>query len=288
MFAMLTTPGCCERWAECSWGACGSGGVSAASSVRSLNTQQGAGPKPPAAAAGAKADSPPPSPPAGSAPAGGSDAQVAVASRPVGPQDYSIAMKEAHKLASVPHGAPLHPGEVGPLSGLPRQNMDPGRVLIFSNSKSPEQQGRQKTAFNRSFPHWSIEYLDQAPKWVNPLMGWTSTADTKHQAAVSMQFYSAQEAVAFCERQGWQYEIQEPNVPRDTRSRRYAAYGDNFSIKRHGIPDLSHLPSENATAAPQKNAAAGTRIAQREDAGGGAGSGKAPDGHSSKSSAGGV
>ncbi|KAG2435665.1 hypothetical protein HXX76_006867 [Chlamydomonas incerta] len=219
-------------------------------SARALNTQQGAGPRPPAVA---KSDFPP----AGSAPAGGGDKQLA--SRPVGPQDYSIAMKMAQKLASVPHGTPLAPGEAGRLSGLPRHELNPGRVLIFSNSKNPEQQGRQKSAFNKSFPHWSIEYLDPASKWINPLMGWTSTADTKHQAAVNMQFHTAEEAAAFCERQGWEYEIQEPNAPRDTRSRRYAAYGDDFSIKRHGIPDLSHLPSENAAAVE--------RSAQRESGG---------------------
>ncbi|PNW72121.1 hypothetical protein CHLRE_16g681700v5 [Chlamydomonas reinhardtii] len=270
---------------KCNAGGSGSGtGANAGKAARYLNTNQGAGPKQPAGAAGAKADPAPPPPPAASTPAGGGDSKVAVADRPVGPQDYSIAMRAAYKLASVPHGAPLVPGEVSRLSGLPRQEQTPRRVLIFSNSKSPEQQGRQKTAFNRSFPHWSMEYLDPADKWINPLIGWTSSADTKHQAAVNFQFYTAEEAIAFCERQGWEYEIQVPQIPRDTRSRRYAAYGDNFSIKRHGIPDLSHLPSENAAPSSNQNAAAAERIAQSE----GGASGKAADGYGSKSSAGGV
>ncbi|GIL77463.1 hypothetical protein Vretimale_2976 [Volvox reticuliferus] len=157
--------------------------------------------------------------------------------------DYAVVLKLAQQIASHSGGGIMARGSAGVVSGVREVALSPRRVLIFSNARSPEQQGRQKTGFNREFPHWSIEFLDVTDKWVNPLIGWTSSPDTKHQAAVALQFYKAEEAITFCERQGWEYEVAPPNEPREGRGRRWATYGDNFSIKRHGLPDLSHLPS---------------------------------------------
>lgn len=76
-------------------------------------------------------------------------------------------------------------------------------------------------------------------------MGWTSTADPLENVGRSLltNFNTAEEAAAFAERQGWEYTIEHPNQRRTTRQRRYAGYGDNFSTKRKGVPDLSSLPS---------------------------------------------
>ncbi|KXZ55673.1 hypothetical protein GPECTOR_2g1223 [Gonium pectorale] len=152
----------------------------------------------------------------------------------------------AQRLAVAP-GGPVEHGAAGRVSGVRKVDLAPHKVLIFSNARSPEQQGRQRTGFNKSMPHWSMELLDYSEKWVNPLIGWTSTADSMQQAAVALQFYSADEAIAFANRQGWSYEVEQPNEPRQGRSRRWATYGDNFSVKRHGLPDLSHLPSNAAS-----------------------------------------
>ncbi|GLC42660.1 ndufs4 NADH dehydrogenase Fe-S protein subunit [Pleodorina starrii] len=191
---------------------------------------------PPSAAAAAAAAAVPPPPPTATP----QQQQHYYAS------DYSIALRLAQQLASRSGDGtapPMPRGAAGLLSGLRDVDLAPRRVLIFPNARNPEQQGRQKTAFNRNMPSWSIEFLDVTDKWVNPLMGWTSTPDTKHQAAVALQFYTAEEAIAFCDRQGWDFEVEQPHLPREGRGRRWATYGDNFSIKRHGLPDLSHLPS---------------------------------------------
>ena len=60
-------------------------------------------------------------------------------------------------------------------------------------------------------------------------MGWTSTADQlDHVGRSAMQFWSKEDCIAFCEKHGWEYEIQEPNVRSKVRSKRFPSYGDNF------------------------------------------------------------
>jgi NADH dehydrogenase (ubiquinone) Fe-S protein 4 len=120
------------------------------------------------------------------------------------------------------------------------------RVRVFSPARTAGQQGLGGTALAYGgSPGWKIEF-DVRSKWTNPLMGWTSTADPLENVAAigAMTFYSKEEAVAFCERQGWSVaEADDPNLPRPDRQRRFAGYGDNFSTRRKGVPDLSHLRS---------------------------------------------
>lgn len=33
----------------------------------------------------------------------------------------------------------------------------------------------------RNCPAWGVEFLDPVERWINPLMGWTSTGDAMHQ-----------------------------------------------------------------------------------------------------------
>lgn len=60
-------------------------------------------------------------------------------------------------------------------------------------------------------------------------MGWTSSADPMENVArASLFFFTKEEAVAFCEKNGWMYTVDEPNQRRTTRQKRYAGYGDNY------------------------------------------------------------
>lgn len=69
----------------------------------------------------------------------------------------------------------------------------------------------------------------RVPRWENPLMGWTSTADALDQVARSaLQFDTKEDAIAFCKKHGWEFAVREPQMRRTSRSRRYAGYGDNF------------------------------------------------------------
>ena len=60
-------------------------------------------------------------------------------------------------------------------------------------------------------------------------MGWTSTADPlENMARANMFFYTKEEAIAFCTKNAWEYEVDEPKQRRNDRQKRFNAYGDNY------------------------------------------------------------
>ena len=67
---------------------------------------------------------------------------------------------------------------------------------------------------------WVVEFEPTAPKTTDPLMGWTSADDTTQQ--LTLNFASEAEAVAFAEKHGLDYEIQQPKR-RTVRPKSYAA-----------------------------------------------------------------
>ena len=75
---------------------------------------------------------------------------------------------------------------------------------------------------------WVLDYEPEQPRAVEPLMGWTSSGDMRSQ--VKLRFETKDEAVAYCERKGIDYEVAEPKpVARKTMS-----YADNFAFNRRG------------------------------------------------------
>ena len=86
-----------------------------------------------------------------------------------------------------------------------------------------------KTAMQSGFANtksWVLDFEPEAPRRVEPLMGWTSSADTRQQ--VRLQFDTREEAIAYCEHNGIPYQVCEPNPPK----RRVMAYADNFAYTR--------------------------------------------------------
>jgi hypothetical protein len=71
-----------------------------------------------------------------------------------------------------------------------------------------------------------LDFEQASPKGVEPLMGWTSSADTRQQ--VRLHFDSKEEAIAYCEKNGLPYRVIEPNPPK----RLIQAYADNFAYTR--------------------------------------------------------
>ena len=66
-------------------------------------------------------------------------------------------------------------------------------------------------------------------RWENPLIGWTSTADPMDSVArATMNFYTQEEAEAFCLKHGWAFEVQAPKEQTEARPKRFLGYGDNF------------------------------------------------------------
>jgi hypothetical protein len=94
---------------------------------------------------------------------------------------------------------------------------------IYKPAKTAMQSGAAKTK------EWVLDYEPEQPREIEPLMGWTSSGDMRQQ--VHLQFDSAQEAIAYCERQGIAYQLFENKPP---PPRRGLSYADNFAFKRRG------------------------------------------------------
>ncbi|KAK4684177.1 NADH dehydrogenase (ubiquinone) Fe-S protein 4, partial [Tremellales sp. Uapishka_1] len=81
------------------------------------------------------------------------------------------------------------------------------QVRIYQPTKSTMQSGKAKTS-------WKIDWdtLQGAGRWENPLMGWAATAD--YMQGTSLAFKTKEDAIHFAEKQGWDYQLQQPNVPK--------------------------------------------------------------------------
>jgi hypothetical protein len=91
---------------------------------------------------------------------------------------------------------------------------------IYKPSKTAMQSGLANTK------SWVLDFEPEAPRQVEPLMGWTSSGDMRQQ--LKLRFGSKEEAIAYCERHGIAYQVFEdmPSV------RRGVSYADNFAFKR--------------------------------------------------------
>jgi len=93
-------------------------------------------------------------------------------------------------------------------------------VRIFQPSKNAMQSGRGATH------QWLLEYDQTVARQADPLMGWTSSRDTRQQ--LRLRFDTKEEAIAYCEREGLMYSLEEPRE----RKVRPKAYADNFAFQR--------------------------------------------------------
>jgi len=91
---------------------------------------------------------------------------------------------------------------------------------IYRPSKTAMQSGTAKAK------DWLLDYEPEQAREIEPLMGWTSSADMRQQ--VRLRFDSADEAIAYCERYGIVYQVFEVKAP----VRRPMSYSDNFAFRR--------------------------------------------------------
>ncbi len=96
------------------------------------------------------------------------------------------------------------------------------QVRIYQPPKTAMQSGRANTR------RWVLEFEPTAPRQVEPLMGWTSSRDTRGQ--VRLRFGSSEEAVAFARKHGLMYTLERP-LEKKIRPK---AYADNFRYDRVG------------------------------------------------------
>ncbi len=93
-------------------------------------------------------------------------------------------------------------------------------VVIYQPAKNAMQSGRANAR------QWRLELETSQARTFDPVMGWTGGRETDGQ--VHLGFGSKEEAVAFAEKQGLTYQVQEPHV----RRVRPKNYSDNFSYTR--------------------------------------------------------
>ena len=80
---------------------------------------------------------------------------------------------------------------------------------IYKPAQTAMQSGPARTK------EWVLEYEPEAPREIDPLMGWTSSRDMKSQ--IRLAFDTKEEAIAYAERNGIPYRLTEPK-PRRARA----------------------------------------------------------------------
>ncbi|WP_421694347.1 ETC complex I subunit [Aestuariivirga sp.] len=94
-------------------------------------------------------------------------------------------------------------------------------VRIFKPSRNAMQSGKAK------YDQWLLQFEAREPRTVDPLMGWTSSADTRQQLTLS--FDTKEEAIAYCEREGLAFTVL-PEAPAAKFIKK--SYSDNFKFGR--------------------------------------------------------
>ena len=91
---------------------------------------------------------------------------------------------------------------------------------IYRPSRTAMQSGQALTK------RWVLEYEPASPRTVEPLMGWTSSADMRSQ--IVLEFGTREEAVAYAAKHEIPYQVFEPH-PAKVRPK---SYSDNFRSDR--------------------------------------------------------
>ena len=91
---------------------------------------------------------------------------------------------------------------------------------IYSPTRTAMQSGK------RNLGIWLLEFDANAPRTVEPLMGYTSSSDMLSQ--VHLKFGSSEEAIAYATKHGIAFRVEEPKEPK----RRRVSYTDNFKFDR--------------------------------------------------------
>ncbi len=94
---------------------------------------------------------------------------------------------------------------------------------IYKPARNAMQSGHARSQ------RWVLEFEPEAARGIEPLMGWTSSVDTRQQ--LRLEFDTKEQAIAYAVRNGLAYRVFEPSEVGTKRK----SYADNF---RWGRPDL--------------------------------------------------
>ena len=92
---------------------------------------------------------------------------------------------------------------------------------IYKPAQNVMQQGKGATR------EWVLEYVPDEARVIEPLMGWTSSGDTRRQ--VRLNFATKDEAIAFAAENGIAFRLEEPPATK----LRPKSYAKNFKYGRH-------------------------------------------------------
>lgn len=99
------------------------------------------------------------------------------------------------------------------------------RARIYQPARTAMSSGTAKT--NK----WVLEFAPAQAREVDPLMGWTSSADTQSQ--VRLQFATKEAALEYARENDIDVQVQDPN--RRKPNIRPGGYGENFATGRRGV-----------------------------------------------------
>ncbi|MCR9148050.1 MAG: ETC complex I subunit [Rhodobacteraceae bacterium] len=95
---------------------------------------------------------------------------------------------------------------------------------IYQPARSTTQSGTARSN------HWVLEHVNETGREVDPLMGWTSSADT--QAQVRLQFPTKEAALDYAREHGIDAVVTDPHKRKPNI--RPGGYGENFATNRRG------------------------------------------------------
>ena len=103
------------------------------------------------------------------------------------------------------------------------ESMEPFETMsakIYRPAKTAMQSGKAKTNL------WVLEFDQEKPRTIDPIMGYTSSGDMKQQ--LRLTFENAEQAIAYAERNGIEYRVIAPKEA----TRKSVSYPDNFRFNR--------------------------------------------------------
>ena len=98
------------------------------------------------------------------------------------------------------------------------------RARIYQPARTAMSSGTAKTK------HWVLEFAPETARGIDPLMGWTSSADTQTQ--VRMTFGTKEAALDYAREHGLDALVLEPKTRKPNIRPR--GYGENFATNRRG------------------------------------------------------
>ena len=143
-------------------------------------------------------------------------------------------MDAIHRKHNQSRALPLLPGTSTPATGvLPR-----ARIYQPARSVTQSAPGRRE---------WVLEF-EPTRLSLDPLMGWSGGGHPVSQ--VRLGFSDLQSAIAYAERHGWRYDVEEPHWPRVQRSladRLRYDLGDALPLTQSSVIADDRRPAESRT-----------------------------------------